>query len=163
MFKSIRKTALISLALSAMTFPGTSQAASSSIVGTQVVGSISGGGSSATSGLAGGVFNLYYQGQLSRSSAFIAQLQSDTGLTVYGGAYKSYFGGGRYANAPYWAAGLAIWDFGNLGNATTIDGSVGYDFRVGTNLVMGMDATLAYSLNSGGSVTSLGFNIGYMF
>jgi len=161
--QTIKKVFFITLALGAFTVPGTSQAAGDAIVGTQVAGQISGGGSSATSGLAGGVFNMYYQGKLSNNSAFVAQIMSDTGLTVYGGAYKSYFGDGSYANSPYWALGLAVWDFGGLGSATTLDASVGYDFTVSNNIVMGLDATYVYSLDTGGNITSLGFNVGYKF
>ena len=159
MTQAIYKISIILLALTGLLIPVAGQAAGNSIVGSQVVGTISGGGTSDTSGLAGGVFNVYYQGKLGRTSAIFAQFQSGSGWSAYGGAYKSYFGGG-YLNSPYWAAGLGVWDFGSLGNATTVDGSLGYDFR---NLVFGLDATLAYSLDTGGSVTNLGFNIGYKF
>jgi len=163
MIKRIKKASFIALALGAFAVPGTSHAAGDAIIGTQVAGQISGGGASATSGLAGGVFNMYYQGKLSGNTAFVAQIQSDTGLTVYAGAYKAYFGGGEYANSPYWAAGLGVWDFGGLGSATTIDASIGYDFKVSSNFVMGLDATYVYSTNTGNGITSLGFNVGYMF
>ena len=74
MFKSIKSVSFIVFALGAIIFPGTSHAAAGdSIVGTQVVGQVSGGGASETSGLMGGVFNLYYQGRLSRNSAILAQ------------------------------------------------------------------------------------------
>lgn len=164
MIKLIRSVSFILFALATVIFPGTSHAAAGdSIIGTQVVGQVSGGGASDTSGLVGGVFNLYYQGRLSRNSAILAQFQSGSGWSSFGGAYKSYFAGGRYINGPYWAAGLGVWDFGTLGNATTVDGSLGYDFTVGRNLVFGLDATLAYSLDTGGNVTNVGFNVGYKF
>jgi len=163
MIKSGKKTSLILLVLGTLTIPGVSYAAGDNIVGTQAAGQISGGGASATSGLAGGVFNIYYQAKLSDSTAFVAQIQSDAGLNVYAGAYKAYFGGGEYANSPYWALGLGVWDFGGLGSATTIDASIGYDFKASSNLVLGLDATYIYSTNTGGNITSLGFNVGYMF
>jgi hypothetical protein len=163
MIKTIKKASYIALALGALAVPGTSHAAGDAIIGTQAAGQISGGGSSATSGLAGGVMNLYYQGKLSNTTAFTAKFMNDSGLSVYGGAYKSYFGDGSYANAPYWALGLSIWDFAGLASATTVDASVGYDFTVSSKLVMGLDATYVYSLDTGGSITSLGLNVGYMF
>jgi len=163
MIKTIRKASYIALALGIFAAPGTSHAAGDAIVGTQVAGQISGGGSSATSGLAGGVVNLYYQGKLSNSTAFEVHFMNDTGLTVYGGAYKAYFGDGVYANSPFWRAGLSIWDFGGFASATTVDVGAGYDFKVGTNLVMGLEGVYVYSLDTGGSITSLGFNVGYMF
>ena len=162
MLNLIRRISFTVIALGLITLPAAGQAAGNSIVGTQVVGQVSGGGGSDTSGLMGGVFNLYYQGKLSRNSALLAQFQSGSGWSEFGGAYKSYFAGGRYTNGPYWAAGLGVWNFGTI-NETMIDGSLGYDFAVGTNLVFGLDATLGLSLNSGNSITNLGFNIGYKF
>ena len=163
MIKTIKKASFIVLVVGAFAVPGTSHAAGDAIVGTQAAGQISGGGSSATSGLAGGIMNLYYQGKLSNSTAFTAHFMTDSGITVYGGAYKSYFGNGSYANSPYWAVGLSIWDALGLASATTVDASIGYDFTVSSNIVMGLDATYVYSLDTGGNITSLGFNVGYMF
>ncbi|MGW8246575.1 MAG: hypothetical protein ACWGOV_00570 [Acidiferrobacterales bacterium] len=163
MLKSTKKNTLLVATLGLFALSGTSHAVSNSIVGTQIVGSINGGGSSMTSGLAGGIFNLYYQGRLSRSSAIIAQFQSDPNFSVYGAAYKSYIGNKRYTNAPYWKLGASIYDQGSLNNATTADIGVGYDFMIGRNLIFGIDGTFSTSLNSGGSVTYFGFNIGYGF
>jgi len=163
MIKSIKIFAVLVSTLALTAFPCASYAAHDSIVGTQVVGSINGGGSSKTSGLAGGIFNIYYQGRLSRSSAFMAQFQSDANFSVYGAAYKSYVGDKRYTNAPYWKLGASIYDFGSLNNATTLDAGVGYDFTIGRNLVFGVDGTFSLSLNTGGNVTYFGFNLGYGF
>ena len=163
MFKAIKNNMTLMAALGLLVLPGTSHAVSNSIIGTQVVGSINGGGSSMTSGLAGGIFNLYYQGRLSRSSAIIAQFQSDPNFSVYGAAYKSYIGNKHYTNAPYWKLGASIYDQGSLNNATTADVGVGYDFTISRNLIFGIDGTFSTSLNSGGSVTYFGFNIGYGF
>ena len=163
MIKTISKISFVALTIGVLALPGTSQAAGGAIIGTQAAGSISGGGLTATSGLAGGVMNLYYQGKLSDKSAFEVHFMTDSGLSVYGAAYKGYFGNGGYANAPFWRAGASLYDLGGLASATTLDIGAGYDFKLGNNFVMGLEGIYAYSIDSGGSITNLGVNVGYMF
>ena len=161
--KRISRSVSRILVVSALLTASISSHAGDNIIGTQVWGQLSGGGSSATSGLAGSVLNLYYQGKLSDKSAFVLSFQTDSGLNVYSGAYKGYFSG-KYANAPYWALGAGIYDFGGFASVTTANASIGYYMAATENIVVGFDATYASAISGGsGSLTSLGVNVGYMF
>lgn len=119
-----------------------------------------------------GVVNLYYQGKINDSSAWVVGYSSVSGsfgggtitATMFSGGYKGYFS--NYADGGYWQVGAGFLDVSsasgslfNVGTAVIPFATVGYEATMGSNFVLGGEAGLGTGLGWG----FLGVNAAYMF
>jgi hypothetical protein len=102
------------------------------------------------------IANVFYQGKLSNSSAFLVELATTSGATMVQGSYKAFFGG-RYANAPYVAGGVLLVTSSST-SVTGLVGKIGYEFKVGRSLVL--SPYYGIVTVSGYNFDGIGFNVG---